>query len=46
MGEQEGDVDDEEDAHEEKQLPHDARKLVPGRRAGKAADSTTRSAGG
>jgi hypothetical protein len=37
VGEQEGDVDDEQDAHEEKQLPHDVRKLVPGRGAGKAA---------
>src|SRR4029079_15651617 len=35
VGEQEGDENDEEDAHEEKQLPHDRRKLVPGREGGK-----------
>ena len=30
-------MDDQEDAHEEKQLPHDPRKLVPGREGGKVS---------
>jgi len=35
VDEEEGDVDDEEDGHEQEQLPHDGRKVGRGGEGGK-----------